>query len=170
MWSMLHFGDIHQKVDILQNQLSEIQQLLHSADNTSKDFEINDELKKWNQIQHDFHKQKYRDNFLKDMDNNTKYFHTLTKSKRARNNINSLKDPNGNWLHSRDELSNLLTNRFKDISTSMSHNIQEHHYNILPTLVSEEENILLLIPPNDDEILSTLKSMENWSAPGSEGF
>ncbi|XP_026428905.1 uncharacterized protein LOC113324834 [Papaver somniferum] len=63
-----------------------------SREKTLKAEMISKELDKWLQIQNDFNKQKSRDNFVKDMDYNTKYFHTLTKRKRERNNIDSLKD------------------------------------------------------------------------------
>lgn len=61
----------------------------------------------------------------------------------------------------------MLTNHFKTISST---SLPQIYYNHIPTLVSEEENIRLLAPPNDEEIFKTLKSMENWSAPRPEGF
>ncbi|XP_026459645.1 uncharacterized protein LOC113360344 [Papaver somniferum] len=140
-WNKAHFSDINQKVDMLRHQLNEIQQLPHSAANTSKAFEVNEELKKWHRIQHDFHKQKSRDNFLKDMNNNTK-----------------------------EDLSNLLTKHFKEISTTTSPVIQEQYYNLLSTVITNEDNRLLLISPTNDEIFKNLKSMDNWLAPVPEGF
>ncbi|XP_026417274.1 uncharacterized protein LOC113312751 [Papaver somniferum] len=169
-WNKIHFGDINQNVDTLQQQLSVIQGLPYSHENNIKAAEVERELDKWHQIQYEFHKQKSRDNFVKDMDYNTRYFHTLTKRRRARNNIDSLQDGEGNWLHSRDDTAAMLTNHFKSISSSNNISIEEKHYLHIPTLITEEDNRILLLPPTNEEIVKILKSMESWSAPGPEGF
>ncbi|XP_026384009.1 uncharacterized protein LOC113279533 [Papaver somniferum] len=127
-WNKTHFGDVNQNVDSLQEQLSAIQALPFSQENTRKAVEVGRELDKWHRIQHDFHKQKSIDNFVKYMDYNTQYFHTLTKRKRDRYNIDSLRDAN------------------------------------------DDDNIILLLPPTNEEILKTVKGMESWSAPGPECF
>ncbi|XP_026400569.1 uncharacterized protein LOC113296476 [Papaver somniferum] len=117
-WNRKHFGEINLKVDNLQKQLSDIQSLPHSQENTSKSFQVNEELQRWHHIRNEFNKQKVRDNFLKEMDNNTKYFHTVNKRKGGRNNIDSFKDMNGNWLQTRDQQAKLLTYNFQETSTS----------------------------------------------------
>ncbi|XP_026378609.1 uncharacterized protein LOC113273054 [Papaver somniferum] len=169
-WNKTHFGNIDQNVDFFQQKLSEIQALPFSQDNTAKAIEVNRELDKWHKIQQEFYKQRSRDNFVKEMDYNTKYFHTLTKRKRARNNIDSLKTKDGSWLHSRKDISVLLTQHLKKISTSQDPSIEEHHYIHIPTLISEEDNRLLLLPPSNEEIYKILKSMESWSAQGLRDF
>ncbi|XP_026428383.1 uncharacterized protein LOC113324276 [Papaver somniferum] len=135
-WNKTHFRDINQHADDLRNKLNTIQSLPCSQENSSQALEVSKELQRWHQIQHDFNKQKSRDTFLNDIDNNTKYFHTLTKRKRSRNNIYSMKDDDGYWVHSRDEVASLLTKHFKDISTSSTHIIKGHHYNHIPTLIT----------------------------------
>ncbi|XP_026436557.1 uncharacterized protein LOC113334539 [Papaver somniferum] len=135
-WNKTHFGNIYQNVDRLQHKLSEIQALPFSSDNTSKAIEVSKELDKWHKIQHEFYKQNSRDNFVNDMDYNTKYLHTLTKRKRARNNIDSLKAEDGSWLQTRDDISVLLSKHFKNISTSQNPTIKEQHYIHIPTLIT----------------------------------
>ncbi|XP_026458780.1 uncharacterized protein LOC113359344 [Papaver somniferum] len=107
-WNKTNFGNIYHNVDNLQQKLSAIQAMPFSPDNTSKALEVSQELDNWHKIQHEFYRQKSRDNFVKDMYYNTKYFHTLTKSKRAINNIDSLKTDDGTWLQSREEDNSLL--------------------------------------------------------------
>ncbi|XP_026396607.1 uncharacterized protein LOC113291271 [Papaver somniferum] len=169
-WNKKHFGDINLKVDTLQKELFDLQALPYSQETSSKAFQVNEELQKSHHIQHEFNKQKSIDNFLKDMDNNNKYFHSLYKRKRARNNIDSLKDRNGIWVHTRYQVANLLTENFQDTSTSFNPLIEERFYNHIPSIISDEDNSLLVTIPNDEEIFRTLKSMKNWSAPGPEGF
>ncbi|XP_026398400.1 uncharacterized protein LOC113294209 [Papaver somniferum] len=151
-WNKYQFGDINQKVDTLQQQLNTIQALPYSQDNTSNAIEVSKELDKWHNIQHELNKQKSRDNFVKDMDYNYKYFHNLTKRKRSRNNIHSLKDPSGNWIHSREDISSLLTDHFKSISIFGNPQLEDHHYLKIPAIITEEENRILLLPPINEEI------------------
>ncbi|XP_026417541.1 uncharacterized protein LOC113313030 [Papaver somniferum] len=149
-WNRKHFGNINLQVDTLQQQLTNIQAQPHSPENTSKALEIIAELQRWHHIQCEFNKQKSIDNFLKYMDNNTKYSHTLTKRKRVRNNIDSLKDKNGTWLHSRDQLAKLLTENFQEIRISTNPIIEERFYNHIPTIITEEDNILLTAIPSNE--------------------
>ncbi|XP_026440083.1 uncharacterized protein LOC113338903 [Papaver somniferum] len=104
------------------------------------------------------------------MDTSSKYFHTKVNRRKSRNNIDSIQGSDNNWLHSRDQISQHLTQHFKNISTTSNPVIEEGMYSIFPTIISEEDNLSLTKIPTDEEIHSTLKSMENWSAPGSEGF
>ncbi|XP_026458705.1 uncharacterized protein LOC113359254 [Papaver somniferum] len=60
--------------------------------------------------------------------------------------------------------------QIQNISTSTSPVIEEKHYSILPNVISDEDNRRLLFIPTDEEVLKTLKSIENWSVPGPEGF
>ncbi|XP_026428692.1 uncharacterized protein LOC113324596 [Papaver somniferum] len=43
-------------------------------------------------------------------------------------------------------------------------------FRILPAIISEDGNLLLMTIPSHQEIHDTLKSVEKWSAPGLEGF
>lgn len=41
---------------------------------------------------------------------------------------------------------------------------------VIPALVTEEENIMLTTPPSDEEVASTVKSIDGFSASGPDGF
>ncbi|XP_026399360.1 uncharacterized protein LOC113295226 [Papaver somniferum] len=170
LWNKEHFGDINQQVNHLQQELQRIQEQPSGPDNSEEIINMNNELTKWHKIKAEFYQQKSRDNFIKDMDANSKYFHTKVNRRKTRNNIDSIQDHNNSWLQSREQISQHLTQHFQSISTSSNPVINEGLYDILPTIISAEDNMTLTRIPTDEKIHATLKSMENWSAPGPEGF
>ncbi|XP_026396153.1 uncharacterized protein LOC113290782 [Papaver somniferum] len=169
-WNMEHFGDINIKVDNLQKELDVLQAQPQGIVSEEQIKSINLELSKWNKTKSEFYHQKSREHFIKDMDNNSKYFHTRTNRKRTRNNIDSIKNHNNVRLHSREQISSHLTSHFREISTSTSPILEDDYYHVLPTVINSEDNSLLTRIPSQEEIFSTLKSMQNWSVPGPEGF
>lgn len=59
---------------------------------------------------------------------------------------------------------------FQKYYTTTNPNIDEGLYYILPTIIFEEDNGSLTRIPSFKEVHDTLRSMENWSDPGPEGF
>ncbi|XP_026451473.1 uncharacterized protein LOC113351753 [Papaver somniferum] len=102
---------------------------------------INGDLSMWHKRKAELYQQKSRDHFISEMDNNSK-----------------------------EEISQHLTSHFKDISTSAGVQLDDNSFMLLPSIISESDNELLSKVPSHQEIFDTLKSMENWSAPGPEGF
>ncbi|XP_026438542.1 uncharacterized protein LOC113337068 [Papaver somniferum] len=86
------------------------------------------------------------------------------------NNIDSLKDHNNNWMHTREEISQYLTSHFKDISTSTDINMDDSLFMLIPSIITEADNSMLTRILSHQEIHDTVKSTENWSAPGPKGF
>ncbi|XP_026451243.1 uncharacterized protein LOC113351478 [Papaver somniferum] len=169
-WNIEHFGNIHQHVNSLQQQLSSLQAQPHSSQADAQIMAVNNDLNIWHKVHNEFYQQKSRDSFIKDMDNNTKYFHSKCNRKRSINNIDSIQDYNGNWLQSREDISSYLTQHFSSISSTTNPVLDEHLFSILPTCITAEDNVLLTSIPSSDDIFATLKSMQNWSSPGPEGF
>ncbi|XP_026410038.1 uncharacterized protein LOC113305157 [Papaver somniferum] len=170
LWNKEHFSDINQQVNKLQQDLQQLQEHSTTSDNNNEIININNELNKWHKIKTEFYQQNSRDNFIKDMDAKSKYFHNKVNRRKTRNNIDLIQDHNNTWLQSREQISQHLTQHFQSISSTCNSVINEGLYTILPTIISEEANISLNRIPTDEEIYVTLKIMENWSAPGPEGF
>ncbi|XP_026435518.1 uncharacterized protein LOC113333221 [Papaver somniferum] len=167
---MQHFGNINKNIDYLQQDLSTIQTQAPESVDQDKVIFINKELNSWQKVQSEFYQQKSRDHFIKDMENNTKYFHIITNRKKKRNNIDSIQDHNNQWPHTREDIASHLTLHFKDISSYINPTLEEGFLQVLPSIISVEDNMLLTRTPSSQEVYNTLKSMENWSAPGPEGF
>ncbi|XP_026390746.1 uncharacterized protein LOC113286268 [Papaver somniferum] len=170
LWNRTHFVNVNKRVDDVQKELDVLQEQPPYDENHNKILDINKDLSKWQKYTTDFYQQKSRDHFIKDMDNNNKYFHNKTNKRRMKNNIDSLQDQNNTWLHTREEISQHLTSHFKEISTSIVVTLDEGHFMLISTIITDADNLSLTRVPSHHEIHDTLKSMENWSAPGLEGF
>ncbi|XP_026400010.1 uncharacterized protein LOC113295891 [Papaver somniferum] len=172
LWNKENFGNINQKVDNLHLELNKLHEQPSDPSTNNDIININNDLSKWHKIKTEFYQQNSRDHFIKDTDTNNKYFHTKVNRRKTRYNIDFIQDHNNNWLQSRDQISQHLTHHFKSISTSSNPVIDEGLYSMLPTIFSEFEYVSLTRIPlmKRYTLHSKLKSMENWSAPGPEGF
>ncbi|XP_026455509.1 uncharacterized protein LOC113356558 [Papaver somniferum] len=170
LWNIEHFGNINHKVDNIQSKLNQLQELPQNSNTEGDIININNELNKWHKIKSEFYQQKSRDHFTKDMESNNKYFHTKVNKRRTRNNIDVIQDNNNNWLQSREQIAQHLTQHFKSISTTNNPVLDDSLYTVLPSIVIVEQNALLTRIPSNEEIFTTLKSMENWSSPSPKGF
>ncbi|XP_026383665.1 uncharacterized protein LOC113279176 [Papaver somniferum] len=170
LWNKEHFGNINQKVENLQLELKQLHELPQTTCTESNIIKVSNELNKWHKIKSEFYQQKARDHFIKDMDSNSKYFHTKVNKRRTRNNIDAIQDHNNIWLQSREDIAQHLTHHYKSINTSSNPVIDVNFYKNIPSIISVEENESLIRIPSNEEIFATLKSMENWSSPGPEGF
>ncbi|XP_026444003.1 uncharacterized protein LOC113344205 [Papaver somniferum] len=168
-WNRKHFGNIHQQVNFLQQQLSSLQAQPHSSQADAQIMAVNNDINRWYKVKNEFYQQKSRYNLIKDMDNNTKYFHSNVIEEGVETTLTPYKT-NGNWLQCREDISSHLTHLFSSISSTTNTVLDEHLFCILATYIISEDNILLTSIPSSDDIFPTLKIMENWSSPGPEGF
>ncbi|XP_026419793.1 uncharacterized protein LOC113315751 [Papaver somniferum] len=129
-----HFGNINQQVDNLQSQLEDLQKQPTSEAIHNGIVEVNANLSTWHKRRADFYQQKSRTIFLKEHDNNTKFFHARINRNKARNNIEATKYQGGNWIQNRDAIADHLASHFKNISTSCSPSIDEGLFLVLPTI------------------------------------
>lgn len=131
---------------------------------------LQSELGRWYEIKNNFYHQLSRDNFFKEYDQNTEYFHATASNRKRINSINSLREPSGLWISDRDQINSLLVNHFSQIGTSQISNNNFDFSSIIEPCISEAENHTLLQIPTRDEIWLTLSKMNQWGAPGPDGF
>ncbi|KAF8104419.1 hypothetical protein N665_0172s0050 [Sinapis alba] len=83
-------------------------------------------------------KQKNKVFWLKEGDLNTKFFHAITKQRRAINKITGLLDSDGNLLEDEEKLVVIATNYFKDLfATSNLELVQEALANVTTTIFDQ---------------------------------
>lgn len=170
LWNKVEFGDIDININSLKRQLDLVQQENFSSTQHDRIVNITKNLDNWFSIQSEFYKQKSGDKFITEMDNNTKYFHTLANRIMFRKNIDSLCDDNGVWHNDRNDISNMLVSHFSAVSNTSNPSFSDNTFDIIPSIISVQDSINLSRTPSSDEIHLTLKHMTAWSSPGPDGF
>ena len=93
-----------------------------------------------------FWKQKSRVFWLREGDRNTKFFHALTKQRRARNKITQLQDGNGNIVEDEEGLVAIATSYFRQIFESSNPEDIGEALTQVPTTITGAMNESLTAP------------------------
>ncbi|XP_026428275.1 uncharacterized protein LOC113324163 [Papaver somniferum] len=112
--------------------------------------------------------QKSRTQWDKDGDRNTKFFHRITKVRRRKNNISSLKI-NGNFTEDKSEIKEGITSFFKNLlkqDVRQRPSIANMEFNS----ISDLEAHTLEAPLTEEECIAALKALGQDRAPGPDGF
>ncbi|XP_024008064.1 uncharacterized protein LOC112084035 [Eutrema salsugineum] len=110
--------------------------------------------------------QKSREKWHKNGDKNTKFFHALTKQRRARNRIVSLKDSNGHLVENARGIEKVAATYFQDLFSSSIPSDPENSLRFITEKVSDNTNQLLLKDPSEKEIKDALFDINPDKAPG----
>ncbi|XP_026383252.1 uncharacterized protein LOC113278700 [Papaver somniferum] len=144
-WNREDFGHINKRIKYLKELLSNLKSLPYSNSNSNKIQTVIDHISYWEKIEAEFWQQKAGDNWIKDADNNTAYFHSRANRRRSRNNITALRDSSGRWFHQRKDLVNLLTDHFSSIATTTNPQFQRSSFNFIKQLITPGDNDHLLL-------------------------
>ena len=117
-----------------------------------------------------FWRQKSRMLWLLEGDLNTKFFHAITKQRRARNKITSLLDSAGNLVEEEEKLVAIATSYFTELfQTSNPQLIDEALANV-STTITDQINADLTAPVSEWEVKLALFAMHPEKASGPDGF
>lgn len=111
-----------------------------------------------------------RANELRDGDKNTSYFHHKASSRQKRNKIGRLKDPEGVWRSSEEDMLTVVSNYFTELFTSSQPDMLDEALEGISPLVSDEMNYALDEVPTGEEIYHALNQMHPNKAPGLDGM
>eukprot|EP00253_Pinus_taeda_P012441 PITA_12441 len=118
-------------------------------------------------------KQKSRVLWLKEGEQNSKFFHRSTLDDRNTNKILNLKNASGDTLHNHREISSLLTAHFKLIAQELPIDRTDAINSLtqsIPKVVTKDQNLALLKEISMEEVEEAVKIMPNDKAPGPDGF
>ncbi|KAF9595596.1 hypothetical protein IFM89_001345 [Coptis chinensis] len=101
---------------------------------------------------------------------NTRYFHTVVTRRRHKSNIVRLKKPDGSEVTDREQIGNQFVQYYTRVMTMEDPLIDDSYLDVVPSVISNEENQQLLAPVTDKEIFSTLKKMGHFKSPSPDGF
>jgi len=111
--------------------------------------------------------------WLKEGEQNTKFFHRSAMDHRGANKILSLKSEQGATLRTHQEFSTLLTTHFSSIAQESKDDRTEAIDELIksiPKTITNEKNLALTREISFEEVEEAVKDMSNDKAPGPDGF
>jgi predicted XRE-type DNA-binding protein len=108
-WNKIVFGQTKDRISAIEEKIKVLQELPPSPENIEMKAALNLELNEWLEKEELKWKQKSRELWLKEGDQNSKFFHLSTLVRRRCNSIVEIKLDNVEWIHSRDKIERYFT-------------------------------------------------------------
>lgn len=121
------------------------------------------------QHQNDFWKQRAKEFWLKDGDQNTAFFHKSVRRRQTKNRILRLKNDHDVWAERGNDLNSLILNYFHNlysVDSGDTHSILDN----LEAKVDNIQNSILLRKFSNEEIREALYEMKPDKSPGPDGL
>lgn len=115
-------------------------------------------------------KKKSRELWLLYGGKNSKFFHLSTMVQRRRNNIDAIRNIEGEWILDTKLLKQLFLSSFKELFTNEEVSFLDNLGNLISPSITNIDNTFLSLIPTPDQIQHTLFSMEDQKALGLDGF
>ena len=131
---------------------------------------INEELNKAYQAEEEYWRQRSRLLWLKLGDQNTGYFHAVSKNRRRANSFSVLENSDGEMVYKEEDISKVIVDYYHSLFTSVVGNRAETVTAALRPRVDAEENSKLIKCPSSQEIKDAVFSIHADKAPGPDGF
>lgn len=169
-WSRRTFRRADKRIAHLRNEISRLQNARHSPEvvqslSTYKR-EI-DDLWKHEEL---FWKVRSRVKWRNHGDRNSRFFHTSTIQRRMSNRIGRIKDDSGEWIENDDDILNCFVDFYKNLFSSRAVPDRQMFLDVIPNLVTERMNEILLSPVSEAEVECATFGMGPHKSPGPDGL
>lgn len=159
--SALRIQELHSKIDeATRNCFANREELSNLREALNEEY-YNEE---------NFWRQKSRLNWLRSGDRNTKFFHAVTKNRRAQNRILSLFDENDVEWFDEDNIGKIADRHFKLLYSSEDVGIGLDSWSDIPPIITEEQNISLVAPATKEEVKAAVFDINPNKYPGPESM
>ena len=121
----------------------------------------------------EFWKQRSRLNWLALGDQNSGFFHAVTKGRSCINNLPVMEDENGAKVFEDSQIADLVSKCYQDLFTSQSPESSEVSQIVEDAIspkVSDEDNSWLILIPSSQEVKEAVFDIHPDKAPGPDGF
>lgn len=165
-WNNQTFKRADYKIKKLKISLEKLYKQPPTKENMEKRFKIKKEVKELWKQEEMYWGTRAKVNWLRWGDRNSKYFHATTMRRRETNTIHRVKDITGEWRNDNDEIKLAFKEYFEDLFKEY-HNDDDHvALHSIPTLISHNDNEMLLKDINEKEVKSVVFSLGANKAPG----
>jgi len=157
-----------EKINELQKALEEVQ-----SDNSRSQediVEVSRKLQEAYKDEEEYWHQKSRNMWYSSEDLNTKFYHALTKQRRARNRIVGLHDSVGNWITENNMMEKVVVDYFQDLFSTTSPSDFESFLAEVTMGITPQMNQQLLRLATENEVKEALFMMHPEKAPGPDGM
>ncbi|XP_074283597.1 uncharacterized protein LOC141608138 [Silene latifolia] len=129
------------------------------------------ELEFLNKARLEFLRQKSKEAWLKEGDDNTSYFHASIKKRRARNKVYQVKDMRGKLCNHCDDIKNAFEEYYISL-LGTSKSVEHVKVNVVKQgqCLTMSHSELLLAPASADEVKTAMFAIPGTKAPGPDGF
>ncbi|KAL2506264.1 Uncharacterized protein Adt_21885 [Abeliophyllum distichum] len=121
-------------------------------------------------VEEAFWKQKAGARWVCEGDHNTRYFHSMVQGRRIRSWIRSITSETGEVFNSQETIQPSAVSFFQELLSTAPQPVNPIRPDIIPTLVSEEDNLQLNRIPTLAEVREAIFSMDPDSVAGPDGF
>ena len=176
-WAKKHFNPLSiEKKETIQ-QLQSLYQKLEESQVTEEDIvqerKLTSILHKVNKWEEEQWRLKSRSLWLKSGDQNTSHFHKQAKARLIKNRINEIKHQDGEITTNVEKIRRAANRHYKNLYSQeeeINIAVEEEMLKVIPTLITEQDNNLLLKRIKDSEILEAIWSLDPDKAPGPDRF
>ncbi|XP_071917289.1 uncharacterized protein [Coffea arabica] len=172
-WSRTTFGDIFEGVRSAERVVTESETAYDLDPTEQRRSELHHaraRLRRALVVEEGFWRQKARVKWLSDGDRNTKYFHSLVTERRRRAVIHRVRGTAGEWIEGECQIGEAAVGFFKDLFTAEGDLPSLTGLEIIPKLITDQENSRLTDIPSLTEVKDIVFAMDGESAAGPDGF
>ncbi|XP_024177848.1 uncharacterized protein LOC112183741 [Rosa chinensis] len=173
-WNNTVFGNVHRNLELARAKLTAIQQDIASNGSTDINFEAEVLAKAdvLNAVKHQeaFWRDRARVKWFTEGNKCSKFFHAYARNKARRSSMHCLQ-VGGNLLTDPQDIANHVVEFYKSLYASdVAPSGVVDFCKVIPSLVSEDDNSVLVSIPTAEEIRRVVFFMDPSSSPGPDGF
>ncbi|KAG6469540.1 hypothetical protein ZIOFF_070469 [Zingiber officinale] len=171
-WNMEVFGNIHDRVLQAEESMTAAEQAFDrdpTEQSRTHRSECQAHLFRVLDMEEDFWKQRAAIRWMGEGEKNTKFFHSTVQKKRAASRLFRIWEE-GQCLDQPERIRESGVRYFQELLTGETVDSTAVDTDVIPTLVSTEDNLMLAALPSAEEVKQVVWSMCQDSAAGPDGF
>ncbi|TYG40891.1 hypothetical protein ES288_D12G130400v1 [Gossypium darwinii] len=169
-WQCQKFGKMKSEMRKLEKQIESIIDSASRVDSGKKLKEARRRLNFLYAREESYWAQRSRSRWLREGDQNTRYFHAKATGRLKKNNIERIKDVEGNWVTNSKDICKVAKDYFVSLFRANGQNVEIQEMGYMTECVTRETNEWLNMTYTEEEVLLAIKQMNPNKAPGIDGL